>query len=126
MGSYVNNSLVDNESIVFEGSFALWDNFFWIVVSAGILIPIIYIYQKFSEIVITNHRVIGKKGIIRRETYEYGLNKIESIDVKQSILGRIFGYGDVVLTGSGSSSLVIPAIKSPENFKKKINETRYN
>jgi len=126
MGSYVNSSLVNNENVVYEGAFALWDNFFWIIMSFGLFIPIIYLYQKFSEIVITNRRVVGKTGIIRRTTYDYGLDKIESIDVKQTILSRIFGYGDVVLTGSGSSSLKIPAVKSPEEFKKQLNTIKYN
>jgi len=125
MGMYVKNSLVNNEKVVYDGAFALWDNFIWIVISFGILLIPIYILQKFSEIAITNNRVIGKSGIISRKTYDFGLKNIESIDVKQSILGRIFGYGDIVITGSGASNLIIPALKNPEEFKKQLNGAKY-
>ena len=93
--------------------------------SFGLLLIPIYFYQKFTEIVITTHRVIGKKGIIRRETYEFGLDKIELIDVKQTVLGRIFGFGDIVITGSGNSNLTIYAISSPEKFKHQLNNWPY-
>jgi len=130
MGRYIDSSLINNEKVEYEGSFALWDNFILIIIfiipTFGLIIPLLYVYQKFTEIAVTNNRVIGKKGIIRRQTYEYGLNKIESIEVKQSILGRIFSYGDIVLIGSGSSNLIIPAIKNPEEFKKQINTIKYN
>jgi len=125
MGMYVNNSLVNNEKVLYTGAFALWDNFFWIVISFGILLIPIFLFQKFSEIAITNNRVVGKSGILRRKTYDFGLKNIESIDVKQTILGRIFGYGDIVITGSGASNLLIPAIKSPEEFKKQLNSVKY-
>jgi len=125
MGMYVNNSLVNNEKVLYTGAFALWDNFFWIVISFGILLIPIFLFQKFSEIAITNNRVVGKSGILRRKTYDFGLKNIESIDVKQTILGRIFGYGDIVITGSGASNLLIPALKSPEEFKKQLNSVKY-
>ncbi len=126
MGNYVNSSLVDNERVIYEGSFALWDNFLWILISLGLFIIPIYIYQKFSEIVLTNFRIVGKTGIIRRKTYDYGLLRIESIHVKQTILGRIFDYGDIVITGAGNSTYLIPAIKSPEKFKTQLNTIKYN
>ena len=125
MGMYVNNSLVNNEKVLYTGAFALWDNFFWIVISFGTLLIPIFLFQKFSEIAITNNRVVGKSGILRRKTYDFGLKNIESIDVKQTILGRIFGYGDIVITGSGASNLLIPALKSPEEFKKQLNSVKY-
>ena len=125
MGMYVNNSLVNNEKVLYTGAFALWDNFFWIVISCGTLLIPIFLFQKFTEIAITNNRVVGKSGILRRKTYDFGLKNIESIDVKQTILGRIFGYGDIVITGSGASHLLIPALKSPEEFKKQLNSVKY-
>ncbi len=42
-----------------------------------------------------------KKGFIQRQTFEMSLDKVESVDVTQSILGRIFGYGDVEIIGVG-------------------------
>ena len=125
MGMYINSSLVQNEEVIYEGAFALWDNFWWILLSYGtLLIPLFY-YQKFDEIAVTNNRVVGKSGIIRRKTYDFALKSIGSIDVKQSLLGRIFGFGDIVITGSGSGDYVIPALKNPEEFKKQLNNVKY-
>jgi len=77
MGRYIDSSLINNEKVEYEGSFALWDNFILIIIfiipTFGLIIPLLYVYQKFTEIAVTNNRVIGKKGIIRRQTYEYGL-----------------------------------------------------
>ena len=125
MGHYINKSLVPNEKIVYEGKFALMDNWFWIVISFGLLLIPIYLFQKTYEIAITNNRIIGKKGIISRETIDFSINNIESVDVKQSIFGRIFGYGDVVIHGTGASEKKIAAIKSPEDFKQAINSAKY-
>ena len=70
---------------------------------------------------ITNKRVIAKSGLIKRDVMEIRLGKVESVDVKQSILGRIFGYGDVVLTGTGSP-LVLNFIGKPRSVKNEIDE----
>ena len=54
-----------------------------------------------TELVITNRRVIAKFGIIRRNTLELNLSKIESIRVEQGLLGRLLNYGDIMLIGTG-------------------------
>src|SRR5512138_3165660 len=52
-----------------------------------------------TETDVTNLRVVHKTGFINRKTFEMSLDKIESVDVDQSIPGRVFGYGDVTITG---------------------------
>ena len=126
LGSYVNNSLIPNERVIYEGKFALMDNWFWIVISMGILLIPIYLFQKTNEIAVTNHRIIGKKGIIRRDTIDFAINSIEKVDVKQSVFGRIFGFGDVIIHGTGASVKKITALKNPEDFKQAINSAKYN
>jgi uncharacterized membrane protein YdbT with pleckstrin-like domain len=56
-----------------------------------------------TEIVVTNHRVIYKRGFINRLTAEMNIDKIESVDVDQSIPGRILGYGTIDIKGTGAS-----------------------
>jgi len=56
-----------------------------------------------TEIVVTNHRVIYKRGFINRHTAEMNIDKIESVDVDQSIPGRILGYGTINMKGTGES-----------------------
>ena len=48
------------------------------------------------------------------------LSKIETVEVKQGIIGRIFGYGNVIVTGTGTSSVVLNYVSNPLSVKKKI------
>ncbi len=57
-----------------------------------------------TEIAITDRRVILKHGFIRRATMEMNLAKVESIDVDQTLTGRLFNYGNVTIRGTGSSN----------------------
>lgn len=77
-----------------------------------------YISYKTSEFGITNKRVIGKVGLIRRKSLEIMLTKVEGISVKQNILGRILGYGDVTVNGVGSTRETFPGIPDPTRFRK--------
>lgn len=53
--------------------------------------------------VVTNRRVISRWGIIRRDVYVYPLCRIDSIDVRQGLLGRLLGYGAVEIHTSAES-----------------------
>lgn len=61
-----------------------------------------WIEQATTEIAVTTRRVIQKRGLIRRQTGEMNMEKVESVIVDQTILGRIFGYGSIVVRGTGS------------------------
>ena len=54
-----------------------------------------------TEIAVTNRRVIYKKGLVRRQTNEMNMDKVESVKINQSILGRMLDYGDVTILGTG-------------------------
>jgi uncharacterized membrane protein YdbT with pleckstrin-like domain len=73
-----------------------------------------------TETDVTNLRVIHKTGFITRQTFEMSLDKIESVDVDQSILGRIFNYGDVTVRGVGAGKEPIKTIASPLAFRNSI------
>ena len=73
-----------------------------------------------TETDVTNMRVVHKTGFIQRRTFEMALDKIESVDVDQSILGRILNYGDVTINGVGEGKEPIPTIASPLAFRSAI------
>ena len=73
-----------------------------------------------SETDVTSLRVVHKEGFIQRETFEMNLDKVESVDVKQSIPARIFGYGDVTIRGVGEGDKDIKMIASPIQFRNHI------
>jgi uncharacterized membrane protein YdbT with pleckstrin-like domain len=70
-----------------------------------------------TETDVTNLRVVHKSGFIRRRTFEISLDKVESVDVNQSIAGRILNYGDVTILGVGEGKTTISTIASPLVFR---------
>ena len=80
------------------------------------------IHGFIDELAITNQRIIGKKGLISRETVELKYEKIESISVMQSILGRILKFGTIVVRGTGGTAVSFQFIANPVAFKNKAME----
>jgi uncharacterized membrane protein YdbT with pleckstrin-like domain len=73
-----------------------------------------------TETDVTTMRVVHKTGFIKRRTFEMALDKVESVDVNQSILGRILNYGDVTILGVGEGKETISTIASPLAFRSHI------
>ncbi|HTC99148.1 MAG TPA: PH domain-containing protein [Bradyrhizobium sp.] len=73
-----------------------------------------------TETDVTNMRVVHKTGFIKRRSFEMALDKIESVDVDQSILGRLLNYGDVTVNGVGEGTQNIPTIAAPLAFRSAI------
>lgn len=142
MASYVENNLMTGEEIlytgrihwfvyvpgavllflacftaVFEGAISL------LMAMLGIILLInALIRRKTTELAVTNRRVICKLGLIRRSTMELNLSRVESCNVDQSILGRIFDYGTVSVNGTGGGQTPIRTVDSPLEFRKKAME----
>jgi uncharacterized membrane protein YdbT with pleckstrin-like domain len=66
-----------------------------------------------TEIVVTDRRILFKEGFVRRRTMEMNMNKVETVDVVQSIPGRIFNYGTIMIRGTGSSYEPLRQIGDP-------------
>ena len=79
-----------------------------------------FIRRSTTELAVTDHRVIYKSGLLSRHTIEMNRDKVESVDVDQSLLGRIFGYGTVVVRGTGGSLEPIRNIGDPLTFRSHI------
>jgi membrane protein YdbS with pleckstrin-like domain len=73
-----------------------------------------------SEFAVTNKRVLSKTGFIQRESDETLLSKIEAISVDQGILGRMLGFGTVIITGSGGTEDAFPRISQPLELRRQI------
>jgi uncharacterized membrane protein YdbT with pleckstrin-like domain len=73
-----------------------------------------------TETDVTNLRVVHKAGFIKRRTFEMSLDKVESVDVNQTILGRLLNYGSVTVRGVGEGSETIETIASPLDFRNHI------
>lgn len=76
-----------------------------------------------TEYGITNTRVISKQGLIRRDIEEINLSSIESINVNQSIIGRILNYGTIIVSGRGTSKVIFKDIDNVVEVRKLIKNT---
>jgi uncharacterized membrane protein YdbT with pleckstrin-like domain len=79
-----------------------------------------FIRRAATELAVTDHRVIYKSGLLSRHTIEMNRDKVESVDVDQSLLGRIFGYGTIIVRGTGGSLEPIGTIGDPLTFRSHI------
>ena len=80
----------------------------------GVVVGIMAWFKQWTtEIVVTNHRVIYKKGFIRRHTAEMNMDKVESVTVDQTIMGRVLDYGAVDIRGTGEGFEHLHGIGSP-------------
>ena len=89
------------------------------------LVAVVLLVQQWfqwwvTEIAVTNRRVIYKKGLIRRKTNEMNMDKVESVQVEQSILGRMLGYGTVTILGTGEGFETLRTIASPIELRNSI------
>jgi hypothetical protein len=73
-----------------------------------------------SEFAVTDKRVIIKVGWIQRRTLETMLGKVEGVGVDQTVVGRIFGYGTLTVTGTGGTQEQFSMIASPLEFRKQV------
>lgn len=148
--SYLQQSLAPGETIVavFRLHWSMWIRF-WVVIVLGIIAVVAllvaqlawgalaaaivailiagyqWLWLRAIEQGVTNRRVVRKTGIVSRSTTELRLASIETVDLRQSFWGRIFGYGDVEITGRGETAMVLDRIARPIEVKREI-ESAYS
>jgi len=121
MGSYVQGTLLKDERVVYETTlhwiaFLSWRGLFTLFIAPAI-------DRASSEFAITNRRVVIKVGLFSRRTFEMNLSKIESVNVDQSLLGRMLGYGTITLIGTGGTKETFGSIVAPLEFKRQFQQT---
>ena len=139
---YIDQNLIAGETIVYRTRLH-WNVFVWPTIfllialfslvgsrDAGSFFLIVgalwalssYIQFTSSEFGLTNRRVLIKVGFIRRHSLELLLSKLEGIAVDQGILGRIFGYGTIIVTGTGGTKEIFRNIAAPLEFRRMVQQ----
>jgi hypothetical protein len=75
-----------------------------------------------TEMAVTNKRLVIKVGIATRETIDLLLQQVESIKVDESFMGRILGYGTVIVRGTGGTPDDFDRISNPIEFRKQVQQ----
>ncbi|MBW1650259.1 MAG: PH domain-containing protein [Deltaproteobacteria bacterium] len=137
MSSYVESVLSKEEKINYSAKISLWSlmplTIFGLIFlflspndkfrGIGLIFFIIaFIRYKTTELVVTNKKLIAKVGFVKRRTIELLLNKVESVQVNQSVLGRMLNYGSIIVSGAGTPQAPVNGISNPIEFRKQFME----
>ena len=134
--SYVENNLMTNEEVIYKAKIH------WSIYVPAVVIFLLAIFlfgttlgrfafvlavisfiralitRMTTELAVTSKRVIAKIGLIRRNTVELNHSKVESFSIYQSIMGRILGFGTLIIHGTGGGKTRIPSIDAPLDFRR--------
>ncbi len=108
------NSTVESHSMAVAGAAFLVLALIFIV--RGIL------RRNATEMTVTNKRVFVKVGLAARRTIELLLSRVESIGVEEDVTGRMFGYGTVIVHGTGGTPEVFKMIAHPLEFRTQVQQ----
>lgn len=131
--SYIDSNLVGNEAVLYRGQVTLWAWLPWLIwgvilgvttIVGFLLIPLGYLIIRSNEAGVTNKRLIAKSGLIRRDTVEIPIKKVSSLQVKQGIIGRMLGYGTLIISDVGAAHAPIRYIREPLKFRQRFFEVQ--
>jgi len=91
-----------------------------LLVTIVVVVPLLL--RMAVDCVVTNKRVILKTGLLKIKTVEMFLNRVESVVVEQSILGRILGYGTILARGAGGTPEPFHKIANVREFQRQVQE----
>lgn len=129
---YIDESLAAGETIIQRGK---WPGVFWFgawaaLLLLGIIVVGVFIFlsavikMKTTDFAVTNRRVILKRGWLNRRTHELAVESVEGVSLDQSLIARLFGYGRVVVTGTGDAVIAFPPMANPVAFRRAIEAAR--
>ena len=122
--SYARKSLVTGERIVYEARFH-WTSKLAAVLCLPFVVGLFMLIRIWTtEMAVTNRRIIYKRGWIARVTDEINLNRLEEVNLQQSVAGRLLGYGKVICQGTGVGEIELPTIDDPLRFRKELQEAQ--
>lgn len=91
-------------------------------IGAAVILLWPFLARKSTELVITDKRVIVKLGLVSTHSIEIRFEKIETVRVTQGLIGRMLNFGDITITGTGSTFDPIPDITNPLAFRAALNQ----
>ena len=129
VASYVRESLLDGEKILYEGAVSLWAILPKLM--AGLLLLPLFgyglvlwmsasAYYSSTELCVTNRRVVARLGMVRRRIVEFHIAKVESVRIEQGLFGRMFGFGTVTVLGASENGESIRGIDNPVAFRRAL------
>ena len=81
-----------------------------------------YLKINFTEVALTNRRLIVKTGFFDTNSVEILLPKIESVQISKTLSGKIFDFGSVIVNGVGGSKDMLLNMPHPEQLRNMIQQ----
>jgi uncharacterized membrane protein YdbT with pleckstrin-like domain len=81
--------------------------------------------KKFLLLVVTNERIFIRSGLIKTDTVQVRLERVESVEIQRTLSGYLLGYGTVVLTGTGTRFSFIPYLANAAEIRNVIDDLLY-
>lgn len=132
MSKFIQNQLRKGELVQYTARVSHWVYFWYYFFGFGfwffggpLLWVLAFLLCRSNVLVITNERVIAKFGLIRRHVVELPLHRIESVQIHQSVAGRLLGYGTIVISGSVNPMVPFPSIRQPMKFRSSLDHVLY-
>ncbi|MES1202430.1 MAG: PH domain-containing protein [Pseudomonadota bacterium] len=130
--SYIERSLGEGERVIARARFHWWYSFkAWAaLVFLGLFLVGIWIWASMlihkgtTEIAVTSHRFVAKRGLFTIRTNEISLQNIEGVMLTQTFFGRLLGFGHLRVEGTGVDAVMIPDIADPVAFRAAIETAR--
>lgn len=141
--SYIDDNLIANEQIIARAkvhwfvfapaalmvalsfaSYGLYGGTAFVFALIGIPFALYAFFLYIAtELAVTNKRVIAKYGFIMRKTFELNISRVESLNIDQSVIGRLLDFGDISVNGVGSAATPFRCIAAPLKLRRALNET---
>jgi uncharacterized membrane protein YdbT with pleckstrin-like domain len=129
MGAFVNGNLMNGERVAHT---LKWHWVVYVLPTLSIFVGIGLVWLPFkilqawtSEVAITDRRLLGKVGIIARDTYDFPLDTIASIQIDQGIFGRLIGFGSLRFKNDGEYFQIPLFVGSPQVIRNMFAETQH-
>ena len=128
MDAYVAKNLIQDERLIYTGRLSAW-GYAGRIALGVLLIPLVvglfllawvWIQMRTVEMAITNKRLIIKSGLVSRQTIELNLGKVESLQVEQTVMGRLLDYGSIQVNGTGTAHAPIRGVADPLEFRRQF------
>lgn len=84
-----------------------------------------FLIANFTELVVTNHRIIAKFGVYETTTFEMDKGKIAGVTIHQSVWGKMLGYGTIDIRGFAGNITGFPVLSRPYDIQKYISGARF-
>lgn len=99
-----------------------YDHRIWLMGGVGALIGVwlvvlAYFRYQTTEIILTNMRIVSRSGVFATSSNEIGINKVESMQITQTITGRMLDYGTVTISGVGGDHAPIVGVAAPQRLR---------